>query len=805
MLNEVRQKREEVQSEIQRLRERARASSQRSSNNNNNNKAAKQRVEEKEVKREHAGAEDSASGRQKPLLSVSELRVKYAQGKELLKKQKEHREGRKKKSKKRQPKFADLGLIPPLLQAVEAKGWQVPTDIQQRAIKLILRGHNVVCSSQTGTGKTGAFTLPLLQRVHKRKQDDERVGIVRGNGQPLMLAVTPTRELAEQLVTEARALAQHLSPPLNILEIYGGAENQFQVKALKTKNVDILVATPGRLLHYLKQGEAGLDKPEQTVFVEDDESWGDEDDVDDDDEGTEDEADDGDYDDDEEEEEDEEIRESDTLVMPTPKGAKVRSKREQLLAQKMRADHMAAQMPGGASGGAQQYQSPVAPGGLLDLGFVESLVLDECDKMVELGFFPAIKQLYRLLPKPKKILRGGKKKGDMQTCLFSATLSPRIEDVISRFSPKSQLINLNVDLQPPSQVKHLVFPVSNRRKRALLTYFLKRKGSPFMKDQKALIFCRTKQRAERLAQTLEEDGFKALPIHKGLTVTQRRNAIQMFRDGEVQLLCSTEVMARGIDIPDLPFVINFDVPPRGEDYVHRTGRTGRAGNAGTAINLVATAPYTLKLGGRVCEINEQHYLKDIETFLDARSLEIRKVPGPWKDEPIDIAQDPEAQKQKQLREEGVLTLLKRKDLVGKVQDIENNKRLSLYEKMKLKVSIKSALNEKQKSDRRKAGLVDDEDDEAAEEQKTSPAAGRKMMKKKSAGGESLLPSLRNLKEGRYEDLLVEFDKKKARKAGVAVESPDKTEQKRQQRKKLRKAVRHMEQRGLFDGDHKKAH
>jgi hypothetical protein len=123
MLNEVRQKREEVQSEIQRLRERARASSQRSSNNNNN-KAAKQRVEEKEVKREHAGTEDSASGRQKPLLSVSELRVKYAQGKELLKKQKEHREGRK-KSKKRQPKFADLGLIPPLLQAVEAKGWQV--------------------------------------------------------------------------------------------------------------------------------------------------------------------------------------------------------------------------------------------------------------------------------------------------------------------------------------------------------------------------------------------------------------------------------------------------------------------------------------------------------------------------------------------------------------------------------------------------------------------------------------------------------------------------------------------------------
>ncbi len=124
---------------------------------------------------------------------------------------------------------------------------------------------------------------------------------------------------------------------------------------------------------------------------------------DDDDEGT----DDGDYDDDEEEEDDEEIRESDTLVMPTPKGAKARSKREQLLAQKMRADHTAAQMPGGASGGAQQYRSPVAPGGLLDLGFVESLVLDECDKMVELGFFPAIKQLYRLLPKPKKILRGG--------------------------------------------------------------------------------------------------------------------------------------------------------------------------------------------------------------------------------------------------------------------------------------------------------------------------------------------------------------------------------------------------------------
>jgi hypothetical protein len=125
MLNEVRQQREEVQSEIQRLRERARASNQRSSNSSSNNKAAKQRVEEKEVKRERAGAEDSASGRQKPLLSVSELRVKYAQGKELLKKQKERREGRKVKSKKRQPKFADLGLIPPLLQAVEAKGWQV--------------------------------------------------------------------------------------------------------------------------------------------------------------------------------------------------------------------------------------------------------------------------------------------------------------------------------------------------------------------------------------------------------------------------------------------------------------------------------------------------------------------------------------------------------------------------------------------------------------------------------------------------------------------------------------------------------
>ena len=128
--------------------------------------------------------------------------------------------------------------------------------------------------------------------------------------------------------------------------------------------------------------------------------------------------------------------------------------------------------------------------------------------------------------------------------------------------------------------------------------------------------------------------------------------------------------------------------------------------------------------------------------------------------------------------------------------IQNNKRLSLYEKMKLKVSIKSALDEKQKSDRRKAGL-DDEDDEAAEEQKTSAGRTKMKRKSKSAGGESLLPSLRNFKEGRYEDLLVEFDKKKARKAGVAVESPDKIEQKRQQRKKLRKAVRHMEQRGVF--------
>lgn len=345
--------------------------------------------------------------------------------------------------------FDSLGLSADILQTVAAQGYSSPTPIQAQAIPAVLEGRDLLARSQTGTGKTAAFTLPLLQRLSRGERDSRR---------PRALVLTPTRELAAQVEESVRTYGARL--PLRSTVIFGGVGMQPQIDRLR-RGVDIVVATPGRLLDHARQ---------QTV----------------------------------------------------------------------------------------------------DLSGIEILVLDEADRMLDMGFIHDIRRVLKLLPERR------------QNLLFSATYSNEIQRLAKQLLHEPERIEVAARNTAAETVDQQAYAVEKSHKRALLSHLI-RTGD----WSQVLVFTRTKHGANRLAKQLESDGITAAPIHGNKSQTARTRALASFMQGQVRVLVATDIASRGLDIDRLPHVVNFELPNVPEDYVHRIGRTGRAGAAGAAVSLVS--------------------------------------------------------------------------------------------------------------------------------------------------------------------------------------------------------------------------
>jgi ATP-dependent RNA helicase RhlE len=346
--------------------------------------------------------------------------------------------------------FDQLGLTAGLLRAVSDQGYTDPTPIQEKAIPAILQGQDILASAQTGTGKTAGFTLPLLQRLAENKTSGKRI--------PRALVLTPTRELAAQVGESVITYGKHM--PFKAAMVYGGVSFGGQARQLR-QGVDILIATPGRLLDHVSQGT-------------------------------------------------------------------------------------------------------------VDLSAVEILVLDECDRMLDMGFIHDIRKIMGRLP------------DERQTLMFSATFSKPIQQLAHTLLKSPVQIDVAPRNTAAERVEQVVHPVDRHRKRELLSHII-----GFHNWQQVLVFTRTKHGANRLAEQLAKDGLKTAAIHGNKTQAARARALKDFKQGRVRVLVATDVASRGIDIDQLPYVVNFELPNVPEDYVHRIGRTGRAGNEGRAISLIS--------------------------------------------------------------------------------------------------------------------------------------------------------------------------------------------------------------------------
>ena len=368
--------------------------------------------------------------------------------------------------------FSELGLSAELLRATEKQGYQEATPIQQQAIPLILEGRDLLAGAQTGTGKTAGFTLPLLQRLQTSEPQGNRRRV-------RALILVPTRELAAQVAESVRDYGRYL--PFNSTVIFGGVSINPQISQLR-RGVDIVIATPGRLLDHMQRGTIRLDG-------------------------------------------------------------------------------------------------------------VETLVLDEADRMLDMGFINDIRKIMKTM------------RGDRQNLLFSATFSKEIKQLANEFlnSPlEIQVAGQNITAEQISQVVH---PVDRNRKRELLSHMI---GEGNWRQ--VLVFTRTKHLANRLAEQLQRDGLSTAAIHGNKTQGARTRALADFKKGDVRVLVATDIAARGLDIEQLPHVVNFELPNVPEDYVHRIGRTGRAGLNGEAVSLVC--------------VDERKLLTEIERLL---KQDIRKV------------------------------------------------------------------------------------------------------------------------------------------------------------------------------------
>jgi ATP-dependent RNA helicase RhlE len=348
--------------------------------------------------------------------------------------------------------FATLGLGPKIVKAVDEAGYTEPTPIQTQAIPSIFTGRDLVGIAQTGTGKTAAFVLPILQKLSEQ----------RGPRSLRALIVAPTRELVLQIEENLRDYAKHV--PVKSVTVYGGVSEVPQINALRG-SVDIVVATPGRLIDLMDRG-------------------------------------------------------------------------------------------------------------LVKTSALQFLVLDEADRMLDMGFLPSIRRIIRMLPAKR------------QTMLFSATLSKEIEKIASDFLTDPATVEIGRRATPVDTVTQMIHEVPMEQKPELLLHLLRDRGLASV-----LIFSRTKHGADRIARRLGQAGMSTATIHSNRSQAQRQRALQRFRSGEVRVLVATDIAARGIDVDGISHVINYDFPQQPDDYVHRIGRTGRATALGEAISFVTPQDY----------------------------------------------------------------------------------------------------------------------------------------------------------------------------------------------------------------------
>ena len=363
--------------------------------------------------------------------------------------------------------FEDLKLAPAILKAVREQGYETPTAIQAQAIPVVLEGKDLLGGAQTGTGKTAAFTLPMLHRLAMSRSAQNKFG---GTG-IRALVLTPTRELAAQVEESVRNYGKYLQ--LSSTVIFGGVGMNPQIAKIK-KGIDILVATPGRLLDLQQQG-------------------------------------------------------------------------------------------------------------MLDLSQVQMLILDEADRMLDMGFIHDVKKVLALVPKEK------------QSLLFSATFSDEIRELANGLLKDPQSVQVTPRNTTVQRITQVIHPVGRGKKKALLAHIIQEHNW-----SQVLVFTRTKFGANSVAEFLSKNGISAMALHGNKSQSARTQALSGFKTGEVRALVATDIAARGIDIDELPHVVNYEIPNVSEDYVHRIGRTGRAGADGAAVNLVC--------------LDEEGFMQDIERF-----------------------------------------------------------------------------------------------------------------------------------------------------------------------------------------------
>ncbi|MCB8746652.1 DEAD/DEAH box helicase [Rhodoferax sp. U2-2l] len=364
-------------------------------------------------------------------------------------------------------KFEELHLAPAIIKAVLEQGYETPTPIQAQAIPLVLAGHDLLGGAQTGTGKTAAFVLPMLNKLCAAEAPRNKFGGIAIRA----LVLTPTRELAAQVEESVQTYGKYLD--ITSAAVFGGVGMNPQISRMK-KGVDILVATPGRLLDLMQQG-------------------------------------------------------------------------------------------------------------MLDLGQVQILVLDEADRMLDMGFIHDVKKVLAAVPK------------DKQSLLFSATFSDEIRELAATLLKNPQSVQVTPRNTTVQRITQLIHPVGRGKKKVLLAHIIQEHNW-----SQVLVFTRTKFGANNVAEFLTKNGINAMALHGNKSQSARTQALADFKSGEVRALVATDIAARGIDIDDLPHVVNYDIPNVCEDYVHRIGRTGRAGAEGQAVSLVS--------------LDEEGFMQAIERF-----------------------------------------------------------------------------------------------------------------------------------------------------------------------------------------------
>ena len=394
-------------------------------------------------------------------------------------------------------KFSDLELDDSILKALKEKGYDTPTPVQQKSIPIVLQQKDLLGVAQTGTGKTAAFAIPIIQLLARSNKKG-----IKG------LIVTPTRELAIQIEDNIALYAKYMNVKHTV--IFGGVKQHEQVRKLK-KGVDILVATPGRLLDLMDQG-------------------------------------------------------------------------------------------------------------YISLNMIDIFVLDEADRMLDMGFINDIKKLLKVLPKKR------------QSLFFSATMPGNIQKLSREILHKPQKVEVTPESTTAETVQQVVYFTNRTDKRKLLLHLLKNQEL----DQ-VLIFERTKRGADRLSRDLSKKNIRAVAIHGDKAQNQRQRALNDFKKGKLRVLVATDIAARGIDIDKLNYVVNFDVPNIPETYVHRIGRVGRAGETGIAISL--------------CEPEENVFFSDIEKLIKRKVDRAEENPFPQTDKPMTKAEKKEWEKEKNRRKQ----------------------------------------------------------------------------------------------------------------------------------------------------------